>query len=208
MFENMLPAAPRPRNTDPAMSEPRELDELRRRIDRIESMQSIQQLPIRYAIAVDSRDLDAWVGLFVEDVNCGRLGRGRAVLKSIIDPQVRTFYRSIHQICGHQVDFVDDDHATGKVYCRAEHEDRGRWVVMAICYFDEYERRDGRWYFVRRKERHWYSTDVLARPGQPVFQNWDAWPDAKPELPHAFPSWTAFWNEGDPATPGVLSSTP
>ena len=63
----------------------------------------------------------------------------------IIDPQVRTFYRSIHQICGHQVDFVDDDHATGKVYCRAEHEDRGRWVVMAICYFDEYERRDGRW---------------------------------------------------------------
>ena len=61
MFENMLPAAPRPRNTDPAMSEPRELDALRRRIDRIESMQSIQQLPIRYAIAVDSRDLDAWV---------------------------------------------------------------------------------------------------------------------------------------------------
>lgn len=46
--------------------------ELLRRIDRIESYQAIQQLPIRYAIAVDSRDLDAWVNLFVEDVQVDR----------------------------------------------------------------------------------------------------------------------------------------
>ena len=32
---------------------------------------------------------------------------GRAVLKSIIEPQVRTFYRSIHQICGHRIEFDD-----------------------------------------------------------------------------------------------------
>ena len=182
--------------------------EIGRRIDRIESHIAIQQLPIRYAIAVDSRDLDAWVGLFVADVNCGQRGRGRDVLKSIIDPQVRTFYRSNHQICGPQVDFVDDDHATGKVYCRAEHEWQGKWVVMAICYFDEYERRDGRWYFVRRREKHWYSSDVLDRPGQPVFQNWEAWPDATPELPQAFPTWATFWQAGDPAVPGQLSSAP
>ena len=182
--------------------------DLLRRVERIESQLAIQQLPIRYALAVDGRDLDAWVGLFVEDVNCGRRGRGRAVLKSIIEPQVRTFYRSIHQICGQAVDFIDDDHATGKVYCRAEHEARGKWVVMAICYFDDYERRDGRWYFVRRKERHWYSSDVLERPGQPVFQNWDAWPDAKPELPHAFPTWLAFWDAGDATVPRELSSAP
>ena len=182
--------------------------DLLHRIDRIESHLAIQQLPIRYAIAVDSRDLDGWVGLFVEDVNCGKRGRGRDALKSIIDPDVRTFYRSIHQICGHQVDFVDDDHATGKVYCRAEHEWRGKWVVMAICYFDEYARRDGRWYFVRRREKHWYSSDVLDRPGQPRFQNWEAWPDATPDLPHAFPTWAPFWAAGDPAVPGGLSSAP
>jgi hypothetical protein len=184
------------------------LTELRRRIDRIESQLAIQQLPIRYALAVDARDLDAWVALFVPDVNCGRHGRGRDVLRRIIDPQVRSFYRSIHQICGHAIDLTDDDHATGKVYCRAEHEARGKWVVMAICYFDEYERRDGRWYFVRRRERHWYSSDVLDRPGQPVFQNWDAWPNAQPELPHAFPTWTTFWNEGDADLPGQLSAAP
>lgn len=208
MFEYMLPTGPRPRNTESDMSEPPGLVELRRRIDRVESQLAIQQLPIRYALAVDARDLDTWVDLFVEDVNCGRRGRGREVLRSIIEPQLRTFYRSQHQICGHAVEFVDDDHAAGRVYCRAEHEARGKWVVMAICYFDDYARRDGRWYFVRRQERHWYSSDVLERPGQPVFQNWDAWPDARPELPHAFPTWKAFWDAGDPALPADLSSSP
>jgi SnoaL-like domain len=182
--------------------------DLLRRIDRIESQLAIQQLPIHYALAVDGRDLDAWVALFVDDVNCGRHGRGRAVLRGLIEPQVRTFYRSVHQICGHAIDLIDSETATGKVYCRAEHEARGKWVVMAICYFDEYARRDGRWYFVRRKERHWYSTDVLERPGQPVFQNWDAWPDAQPELPHAFPTWKEFWDAADRKLPGELSATP
>src|SRR5262249_4913618 len=97
------------------------------RIDRIESQLAIQQLAPRYAIAVDARDLDAWVALFIEDVNCGRHGRGREALRKYIDGLVRGFYRSVHQICGHVIDFVDADHATGTVYCRAEHEDRGKW---------------------------------------------------------------------------------
>lgn len=183
-------------------------DDVIRRLDRVESILAIQQLPIRYALAVDSRDIDAWVALFIEDVDCGRHGRGREVLKSFIDPNVRTFYRSIHQICGHQIDFVDADHATGRVYCRAEHEWRDKWVVMAICYFDDYERRNGHWYFTRRKEKHWYSSDVLDRPGQPQFQNWEAWPDALPQLPQAFPTWSSFWASGDPTVPGTLSKKP
>ena len=39
------------------------------RIDRIESTLAIQQLPIRYALAVDGRDIDAWLALFVDDVD-------------------------------------------------------------------------------------------------------------------------------------------
>src|SRR5271165_1096374 len=127
-----------------------ELADLARRIDRIESTLAIQQLAARYAVAVDSRDLDTWVELFVEDVDCGRRGKGRSVLKGFIDPAVRSFYRSIHQICGHVIDFAGENQASGKVYCRAEHEDRGKWYVMAICYFDRYARRDGNWLFEQR----------------------------------------------------------
>jgi hypothetical protein len=185
-----------------------DLESLARRLDRIESELAIGQLPARYALAIDARDLDTWAGLFVDDVDCGKFGRGRAALRRFIEPAVRTFYRSHHQICGQVIDFVDDDHATGKVYCRAEHEAAGKWVVMAICYFDRYERRDGRWYFLRRSEKHWYSSDVLERPTGPNFQRWDAWPDRKPELPHAFPTWAAFWKDTAPEVLARLSSEP
>jgi hypothetical protein len=39
-----------------------------------------------------------------------------------------------------------------------------RWIVMAICYFDEYARVDGEWFFSRRRERHWYAADATQRP--------------------------------------------
>lgn len=170
-----------------------DITELARRLERTEARQAIAELPCRYAIAVDSRDIDSWVNLFVEDVDCGRRGKGREALRSFIEPSVRTFYRSIHQICGHVVDFIDDDTATGTVYCRAEHEDGDNWVVMAICYFDTYERRDGTWYFVRRKEQHWYAADMLERPSGPNFSNWPGQDTPAPRLPEAFPAWKGFW---------------
>ena len=179
------------------------------RIERIESHLAIQQLPCRYALAVDARDLDAFTALFVEDVDCGRYGKGRAALRSFIEPALRSFYRSHHQICGHVIDFIDADHATGKVYCRAEHEDGARWIVMAICYFDTYERREaGQWFFVRRSEKHWYSTDIEERPQGPDFQRWERWADRKPALPQAFPTWNQFWQDTDTAQISALTRAP
>jgi SnoaL-like domain len=163
------------------------------RLDRVESHLAIQQLPIRYALAVDSRDLDAWVGCFRPDVDMGRHGRGRQVLRKHIEPLVRGFHRSVHQICGHRVEFTSRDIATGAVYCRAEHEVGDRWIVMAICYFDDYARVDGDWYFSRRREQHWYAADVTDRPQAVGFDGWEG--AGEPALPGAFPSWTAFWKE-------------
>lgn len=183
-------------------------DSLADRIDRIESQLAIGQLPIRYAIAIDSRDLDAWTALFVADVDCGQFGRGREALKKFIDPNIRTFYRSHHQICGHQIDFVDRDHATGKVYCRAEHEVGKQWYVMAICYFDQYERQDGRWFFKKRSEKHWYAADVQRQPSDDDFQQWREWNARLPALPQAFPSWTRFWQRSDASAIAKLTSRP
>lgn len=181
-------------------------DDLAARIDRLESLAAIQQLPIRYALAVDGRDLDAWVNLFVPDVNCGRHGSGRKVLRSIIEPAVRTFYRSIHQLCGHRIEFDDADHAHGVVYCRAEHEDGGKWIVMAIAYFDTYERRDGEWFFVRRREKHWYAADWKERPAAP-FTGWAAH-QTPPDLPQHFENWQSFWASEDKERLAQLTAQP
>jgi hypothetical protein len=141
----------------PGLVEP--LSELVDRLERVEAQLQIGQLPIRHAMAVDGRDLDTWASLFVPDVQVGRDLFGREALKGWIAPLLATFRRSSHQICGHRIEMIDADAARGAVYCRAEHEVDDRWIVMGICYFDDYRRIDGQWLFSRRREKH----DVLQR---------------------------------------------
>lgn len=184
-------------------------DPVEMRLARIEAMLAIQQLACRYAMAVDQRDLETLGMLFVDDVDLKRHGRGREALRAWFDPFLRTFYRSMHQICGHVIDIDDDGHARGKVYCRAEHESYGRWMVVIICYSDVYERRNGSWYFGYRKEEHWYSNDVLQRPGEPDF---DQWPDEValpgPSLPRVAGPWSEFWAKSPPADIARLTRFP
>jgi hypothetical protein len=178
--------------------------ELAERVERIEAQLAIGQLAIRYAMAVDARDIDAWVACFRPDVDMGRHGAGREALRRYIDPMVRRFYRSVHQICGHRIELTGQDTATGAVYCRAEHEVADQWIVMAICYFDEYARVDGEWFFSRRRERHWYAADVTRTPQSAGFAGWAG--SGQPELPAEFGSWASFWN-GDPRT-ATLTTAP
>lgn len=165
------------------------------RLERVESHLAIQQLPIRYALAVDGRDVDTWVELFVPDVRVTTLISGREALRQHIDGMLRGFGRSVHQICGHRVRFDESDpnHATGAVYCRAEHEVEDRWIVMAICYWDDYRRPAGEWLFSRRREQHWYAADINEHPQAVGFDSWHAGP---PSLPASFPTWEPFWSDG------------
>jgi hypothetical protein len=189
---------------------------LTERLERVEAHLAIQQLAIRYAMAVDARDLDTWVGCFRPDVDMGRHGTGREALRRYIDPMVRRFYRSVHQICGHRIELAgpeDPDRAsgpanraTGAVYCRAEHEVGQEWIVMAICYFDEYARVDGEWFFSRRRERHWYAADVTRTPQSAGFAGWAG--SAKPNLPAEFASWAPFWDGDGNATLATLTAAP
>ena len=99
---------------------------------------------------------------------------------------LRTFRRSVHQICGHRIDLdpSDPDRAWGATYCRAEHEVDDRWIVMAICYFDDYQRVDGQWLFraptgaalVRRRHDE-----------QPQAVGFDSWHSGAPRAPRGVP---------------------
>jgi hypothetical protein len=121
------------------------------RLDRIEALLAIGQLPHRYAFACDSRDFDSLVALYVDDVTRPDMdGVGREALKAFFARLLQGPPAGMHQIVGHQVDLIDADHATGKVYTRAEGPRGERWVAHSIRYDDVYERRDGVWYFTRR----------------------------------------------------------
>ena len=163
------------------------------RLERLESTEAIRQLVVRYALATDSRDLDTLVGLFVDDVRVGEVERGRDALRAFFDRSLRGVGVTVLFVGNHVIDFDDDDHARGVVYCRGEIQVEDRWVIQAIQYRDSYERRDGAWYFVRRKHLLWYGAELGASPlGLPP-ANWPEHHTGKGELPEAWDTWRAFW---------------
>jgi ketosteroid isomerase-like protein len=157
--------------------------------------EEIRQLACKYAEAVDSRDIAGLVALFVTDVQVGRDGRGRAALAEWFDRVLRTFSVSIHFIGNHRITFEDAAHASGVVYCRAEHEVDGEWIVMMIQYWDTYEYQDGAWLFRRRREKVWYGTDALHSPVGDLKDRWPGRPPATAALPDAWPTWSEFWGK-------------
>lgn len=160
----------------------------------ISDHEQIRQLACRYAEAVDSRDLDALVALFVPDVQVGRAAHGRDALAKWFDPVLRTFGVSIHFVGNHRITLLDEDRASGSVYCRAEHEVDGHWVVMTVIYADTYERRDGEWLFARRKEQVVYGADATTSPAGPLRDRWPGRADKAADLPESWPSWQRFWS--------------
>lgn len=176
---------------------------LEARVRALEAYEQIRQLAARYAHALDSRNIAELVALFVEDVNTGDGGTGRGALASWFDKVLRPFTTTFHLIGNHIIDLVDDDHATGIVYCRPEHEVGDLWIVMPLQYWDRYERRDGTWYFRSRSIHAFYAADVLENParlpnrfhfpGNPML--------TRAELPERWESWQRFWSTDPTANP-------
>lgn len=164
------------------------------RIDRLEAVEAIRQLPARYALALDMRDMDAMVGLFPADVRVGKASRGRVALRAYFDETMRVqFTGTAHHIGGHVIEFDDPDHARGAVYSRNEHETGGEWIVMQMVYLDDYQRQDGHWYFERRLPLYWYAADLNRPPVGPLKMRWPGRKPYEGGFHTAFPSWDAFW---------------
>jgi ketosteroid isomerase-like protein len=167
------------------------------RLLRLEAHEEIRQLASRYAAALDRRDVEALAALFVEDVTVGNGSTGREALAEWFDEILRPYRTTFHLIGNHVIDVVDDDHATGIVYCRPEHEVGDLWVVMPMQYWDRYERDStGRWCFRSRAPKVFYAADVLEHPlSVPDRFNFPGNPMiTKAELPDRWESWQSFWS--------------
>lgn len=178
------------------------------RIDRLESLDQIRQLPAKYALALDMRDMDAMVSLFPADVRVGREASGRAALRAYMDGTLRSpFTGTSHHIGGHVIEFDDPDHAHGVVYSKNEHETPvadgpGEWVIMQMMYVDDYVRQDGRWYFERRLPLYWYATDLNKPPVGDRKMRWPGGEWSEGNFHKQFPSYAEFWaREGAPQGP-------
>jgi uncharacterized protein (TIGR02246 family) len=169
------------------------------RIDRLESLDAIRQLPAKYALALDMRDMNAMVSLFPADVRVGRDAAGREALRAYMDRTLRSpFTGTSHHIGGHIIEFDDPDHAHGVVYSKNEHETpvaggQDEWVIMQMMYVDDYVRQDGRWYFARRLPLYWYATDLNKPPVGEAKMRWPGTEPVEGNFHKLFPSWAEFW---------------
>jgi ketosteroid isomerase-like protein len=174
-------------------------------VDRLLSIHDIRALAYRYALAVDSRDLDALVSVFADDVGPGMDSRerdnsyaahptvGRAALKSWFEGALSTFEMSVLAVTNHLIDFDGPDRATGTVYCHAEMAVGDQWIRQAIQYRDRYERVDGVWAIRYRQHLMWYSLDARELPLGDAPVRYPASQRGKGALPDAFPTWRPFW---------------
>jgi ketosteroid isomerase-like protein len=162
-------------------------------VERAVARDEIRQLAYHYAWAIDSRDVDQLVSLFVPDVRVGRDRTGREALREFWVESLRAIGVSILFVGNHIIDFQDAQNASGICYCRAQIQDGARWIEQAIQYLDSYECRDGSWLFVRRVHRLWYGVETSERPLAQEPANWPERQVGRGTLPEELPSWQEFW---------------
>jgi hypothetical protein len=177
----------------------REVSDLPARIARLEALEQIRQLPARYALALDMRNFDLLVTLFVDDIGVPGKQTGRQALKRWFDAQLRTdIVESGHAISGHVIDVHDASSASGVVYSRNDLETPGGvWIHEFMAYLDRYERREDRWYFRRRTPLFWFQSDATAPPTGPEKMRWPDRERFEGAFHDAFASWEQFWQFPD-----------
>ncbi len=168
--------------------------DLLHRLERVEAYAEIQQLGAKYAVSLDGRDIPSIIDLYVPDVKVGPPvgGVGHDALREWFHRVVNYWYRSLHHVGGHVIEFDDADHARGTMQCRVEQEIKNRFITTVVLYADRYERRDGRWLFVHR---HGQPLWCYEYGKDPITTGFDSLPGGMPiRLPQEFPEFAEFWS--------------
>ncbi len=146
---------------------------------------------------MDMRNLDALVGLFVDDIGVPGKQRGRQALKRWYADQLRSLKGSAHGVLGHVIDIHSPDLASGLVYSRNDLETDDVFLIEMMAYLDRYERRDGRWYFQRRTPLFWYECDITDPPVGPNKLRWPGRAKVEGAFHAAFPSFERYQSHPD-----------
>ncbi len=176
-------------------------DDLAERVACIEARQAIQDLVVRYGMAVDDRDMQLVGSLFTDDAvfrhgDDSIVNHGRAEIVDFYTDRLRAFGATYHYPHSHLIDIVDADTATGVVCAHAELGIDGRTYVTALRYHDRYRCVDGVWRFTERRLAMLYYMDMADLANGGLAQN-----DRKryfgtvgpAEIPEKLPSWQAFF---------------
>jgi hypothetical protein len=184
MSEWTTPSARAARSSALRQPAPAEMSDL----EQLLAYEQIRQLASRYALAVNMRDYDALVALFVDDVAVGDGRFGREALRSTFERHIDAEV-DILEVTTHVINLTDRFTARGTVYSRCEMGDLERWEHQLIAYDDTYVRKDGMWFFVSRNHQLFYGADTGRRPLDQAPAHWPRNRTGRGTLPYDWPSW-------------------
>jgi len=162
-------------------------------LSRLIAYEEIRQLASRYALALGHCDLDALVELYVDDVEVAPGRRGRQELARHFDHFLRAYPVHFVMVGGHVINFQSESRASGTVYSLSEFGGEDVWLRQALAYEDDYEFRDGAWYFSkRRRHQLFYGGDTGLRPLAQAPANWPDSALGRGTLPQDWPSWQQY----------------
>lgn len=146
-----------------------DMDELRTRIERVETELALHRLAQDYCIAADRHDARLWASVWTDDavwhVRPDAAFTGIAEITSAVQTQWRTFPRMLHATANHTVD-QHGDTATGRadVSTFIQLPD-GRFILGGATYEDDYRRTPAGWRIARRRVERPF--DLAALPPSP-----------------------------------------
>lgn len=164
-------------------------------LDELLARDQIRELPLRYAAAIEARDVDAMAELFSPNARFGEHGDGPDGLRALMTGSLSGSLFAVILVANHLVELQDDEHATGQVWahCYAQTRSHG-FLDQLIRYDDAYENVDGRWLFAHRRHRLWYGA---AHERSPLDQPPANWPHSQigvGDIPLADPEFNAWWS--------------
>lgn len=139
------------------------------RLRRIEDRQAIEDIVVRYGLAVDDHDLPGVKALFVEHGSLRQhsgvsKGQGVEAIGAYFAERFRVLGPTNHFVHGHLVEFDSDNRAHGIVSSHAEVWRDGAPMLTALRYLDTYCKVGGRWLFEERVQSYMYFVDVREYP--------------------------------------------
>jgi hypothetical protein len=157
--------------------------DLEQRIQDIEDRLAIQDLVVRYCLAVDDNDYPALRELFTATAAMA----GEVGASAIVDrlAAIRSGYgRTIHAPLAMTITRLEGGQASGIVMTQAQLAIEGKSVQTAIRYYDDYERGgDGRWRFAARTLKFSYALPEEEMGESMTSATSIRWPGTEPAAP-------------------------
>jgi hypothetical protein len=161
-------------------------------VHRLAAVHEIRQLAYRYAYAVDFRDVAMYRGLWAPSDPPAEPPEIDVHAAEQMIKEWPSRGPSILFVCNHLIDFDDDDHAHGSVYCLVQVGWGERFIDQSVMYQDRYVRDGGRWLFRTRRHLMWFGEDRSRHPFRMPSANWPASPTGRGSLPEDIESYRRF----------------